>query len=298
MRTLLWLAACLVAGGAVAAAQDPVVPPADPLPSFEVASVRVNRTNEIGSFIRRQPGGRFNATNMPLRTLIQFAYQVRPFQVEGAPDWTASTRYDIAARAEGDLPLTPPGTVAQEMLMLRSLLADRFKLAVRSETRDMPIYELRLARDDGRLGPNLSVTSTDCQALMKAAAARGGQPAPPPPGPGDRVQCGMRIGPGRLSAGSMPMSEFANVLATLLQRTVVDRTGLTGFYDAEMTFFMEQLPGPGGAPLAPPTGVPAPDSSAPSIFTALQEQLGLKLESARGPVPVLIIERVEQAVED
>jgi uncharacterized protein (TIGR03435 family) len=297
MGKLFLLAIGLCAATAVGAAQDPADQAPESLPSFEVASVRVNKTAEMGQFIRRQPGGGFSATNMPLRGLIQFAYQMRPFQVEGAPDWAGSTRYDIAAKAGRDLPLTPLGTVAPEMLMLRSLLAERFKLKVRFETREMPIYELRLARDDGRLGPNLSVTTADCQALMKAAMGRGGPP-PPPPSATERMQCGMRIGPGRMSAGSFPMSEFANTLGTLVQRTVVDRTGLAGNYDAEMTFTMEQMAGPGGAPLQPPPGAPPPDPDAPSIFTALQEQLGLKLESAKGPVRILVVEHVEPAVDD
>jgi uncharacterized protein (TIGR03435 family) len=279
------------------AAQGPAVPAEGPQPSFEVASVRVNKGTEMGQFIRRQPGGSFSVSNMPLRTIVQFAYQMRPFQIEGAPDWAANTRYDIAAKAGRDLPMTPPGTVSEDMLMLRSLLAERFKLKVRFETREMPIYELRLARDDGRLGPNLSPSTTDCQALMKAAMGRGGPP-PVPPSPTERMQCGMRIGPGLMSAGSFPISEFANTLGNLVQRTVVDRTGLSGMYDAEMKFSMDQMPGPGGAPLALPPGSPGPDPDAPSIFTALQEQLGLKLESARGPVQLLIVEHVEPAVED
>lgn len=296
-RTLL-LVGAVVAAAAGPRAQAPPQAPADQLPSFEVASVRVNKTNEAGSRIQRQPGGRLNALNMPLRALIQFAYQVRPFQVEGAPDWTASTRYDIVARAEGDLPLTPPGAVAQEMLMLRSLLAQRFKLTVHFETREMPVYELKLARADGKLGPNLAVSTTDCQALMKAAMAQGGGPPAPPPGSApDRAICGMRIGPGRLSAGSFPFSEFANTLATLVQRTVVDRTGLAGNYDGELTFAAEPIPGPGGVPLQPPPGTPV-DPNAPSLFTALQEQFGLKLESARGPVRMLIVDHVEPAVDD
>jgi uncharacterized protein (TIGR03435 family) len=291
------VAAAVLATILGAAAQEPISP-GEPLPSFEVASVRVNKSNETGQFIRRLPGGSFNASNMPLRTLIQFAYQLRPFQIEGAPDWVANTRYDIAAKAGRDLPMTPPGAPSEEMLMLRSLLADRFKLRVRFETREMPIYELRLARDDGRLGPNLSVATTDCQALMKAAMGRGGAP-PPPPSPNERMQCGMRIGPGRMSAGSFPMSEFASTLANLVQRTVVDRTGLTGNYDAELRFTMEQMPGPGGAPLIPPGGAAPPaDPDAPSIFTALQEQLGLELESSRGPVQMLVVEQVEPAIED
>ena len=271
----------------------------DALPTFEVASVRVNKTGEMGARIQRQPGGRLNAVNMPLRDLIQFAYQVRPFQIDGVPDWARTTRYDITAKAETDLSLTPPGSgPAPEMLMLRSLLMDRFKLKVRMEMRELPVYELKLARDDGKLGPKLTVSTTDCQALMKAAVARGGGPPPPPPaGAPDRVMCGIRIAPGRLSAGGFPMSEFVNALGILVQRTVVNRTGLTGLYDAELTFTAETLPGPGGIPIGPDAAAGS-DANTPSLFTALQEQLGLKLESARGPVQMLVIDHVEPAVDD
>lgn len=277
------------------ATQAPAGAPPDRLPTFEVASVKVNKSGEMGASIRRQPGGRLNAVNMPLRDLVQFAFQVRPFQIEGVPGWAVTTRYDIVAKAAEDIPPTMPGGApAPEMLMLRSLLAERFKLVARMETREMPIYALTLARSDGKFGPKFGLAQTDCQAMMKAAAGRGGAPPPPLPGPAERVQCGIRIGPGRLNAGGMPLSEFANALSVLVQRTVVDRSGLAGNYDAEVTFRPEL-----GGPQPPPGGVaPQIDPDAPSLFTALQEQLGLKLESTRGPVPMLVVERLEPAVED
>jgi uncharacterized protein (TIGR03435 family) len=108
------------------------------------------------------------------------------------------------------------------------------------------------------------------------------------------VQCGLRIAPGRLSAGGFPMSELANGLSALVQRPVIDRTGLTGTYDAEMTFSMEAIAGPPGLAGAPPPS----DPNLPSLFTAVQEQLGLKLESTRGPVQMLVIDRVEPPIED
>jgi uncharacterized protein (TIGR03435 family) len=265
---------------------------ADSLQAFEVASIRVNKTSPQGRFFRQQPGGRFEVTNMPLRDLIQFAYQVRNFQVEGGPDWIGTTSFDIVAKAAGEVPPVAPGQTSPYMVMLRALLAERFKLAVRDETREMPIYALTVARADGKVGPQLNVSTTDCAALMKAA--QGGQGPPPPT---DRVTCGLRIGPGRLDMGSFGLSEFANALGMLLQRTVVNRTGLTGNFDATMKFAPEQLP---GLPLPPPgaPGVPAIDPDAPSIFTAVQEQLGLKLDSTRGPVRMVIVERAEMPTED
>jgi uncharacterized protein (TIGR03435 family) len=282
---------------ATVAAQATPPPPAtqEPLPTFEVASVRVNKTAQMNRLFRPQPGGRFEATNMPLRDLIQFAYQVRPFQIEGGPDWIDSVSFDIVAKAEGDVPpAMPGGPPSPQMLMLRSLLAERFKLMVHNETKELPIYALTLARPDGKLGPEFSQSTTDCAAMMKAAMSGG---APPAPIQNDRMLCGLRIGPGRMDMGGFGLSEFANGLSMLLQRTVVNRTGLNGNYDARMTFSPEQLPGfrmpPPGTP-----GVPPIDPNAPSIFTALQEQLGLKLDSTRGPVQVLVIDRAEMPVED
>jgi uncharacterized protein (TIGR03435 family) len=288
----------LTVTAAIRAAQAPATPAAqEPLPAFDVASIRVNKTAQMNRMFRPQPGGRFEATNLRLRDLIQFAYQVRNFQIEGGPDWIDTINFDIVAKAPGDVPPPMPGgPPSPYMLMLRTLLAERFKLVVRQETKELPIYALSIARADGRLGPDMSVSTTDCETMMKAAM-KGGAP-PLPPIQDDRITCGLRIGLGRLDMGGFGVAELANALGVLLQRTVVNRTGLTGFYDAKMTFAPEQLP---GAPPMPPPGTPGGppiDPNAPSIFTALQEQLGLKLDSARGPVQVLVIDRAEMPVED
>lgn len=267
---------------------------AEPLPAFEVASVRINKSRELNRMFRPQPGGRFDATNVRLRDLVQFAYQVRGFQIEGGPGWIDTTTFDIVAKAPGDVaPLVlVGGPTSPYMLMLRTLLADRFKLLVHWETKEQPIYALMLARDDGKLGPNIAPASTDCAALMKAARAGG----PPPMPTDDRLRCGMRLSPSRLEMGGFPLTEFVNGLSAMLQRPVVNRTGLTGDYELTLTFSPEQLP---GLPM-PPSGAPAPtiDPNAPSIFTAVQEQLGFKLESTRGPVEVLVIDRAENPTED
>ena len=263
----------------------------EPLPSFEVASVKVNKTGQLNRLFQPQPGGRFNVTNMPLRGLIQFAFQVRPFQIEGGPDWMDSTSFDIVAKAPGEVPpVQPGGPPSPYMLMLRSLLADRFKLVVHNETREGPIYALTLARPDGKLGPQFSASATDCAAIMKAA-----QKGAPPPIQGDRLLCGMRIGPNQLDMGGFALSELVNGLGVLLGRTVVNRTGLTGNYDLKLTFSREQIP---GIPLPAGVQLPPEDPNAPSIFTALQEQAGLKLESTRGPVQLLVVDRAEMPVED
>ena len=274
-------------------AQTPAQAP-DPNPAltYEAASVKPNKSGVQGSSIRRFPGGRLQATNMPLRALITFAYQLQPFQLVEDPGWIRNDTFDIVAKMEGDPPPVMPGSGPDpHMVAMRTLLAERFKLAVHRETRQMDIYELVLARPDGKLGPALKPTTQDCAAMM--AAARGGPPPGPAPGPNSPVVCGIRGLPGRLVAGAMPMALLASNLSGQVQRIVVDRTGLSGGWDFEITFAPER-------PLNPPPGVefPPADPNAPSLFTAMQEQLGLKLQSTKGPVEVLVVERVEQPISD
>ena len=287
MSTYLALAT-LIGGGAVLG-QTPA-----PLPSFEVASVRPNTSGDGRVMMSIQPGGRFTATGVPLRQLIRNAYGIQDFQIVDAPGWVADARYDIVAKAESDIQLGPVGgPPGPGQLMLQSLLAERFKLATHRETREMPIYALVLARRDGALGPNLKRSDVDCEAAFRAR--RGGPPAPPPAA-GERPPCGIRFGPGDLSGGSLPLSQFAQVLGNVVQRVVVDRTGLSGNFDVALTYTPDQLPQ--GPPPAGAPGLPPIDPNGPSIFTAVQEQLGLKLEPTRGPVDVLVIDRLERPTPD
>jgi uncharacterized protein (TIGR03435 family) len=244
---------------------------------YEAASVRPNKSGQQGSSIRRQPGGRLTASNMPLRALITFAYQIQGFQLVGDPSWLRTEMFDIVAKMEGDPPPVMPGTGADpHMVAMRTLLAERFKLAVHRETRELDIYALVVARPDGTLGPNLKQTTTDCPALMEAAR-RGG--APPPSGPNSPVVCGARATFGTVIVNAMPMVLFANNLSSQMQRVVVDRTGLTGGWDFELSF----APEPPSGPLPPGVELPPVDPGAPSLVTAIQEQLGLKLLSTKGP---------------
>jgi uncharacterized protein (TIGR03435 family) len=278
------------------------------LPQFEVASVKPNKSGDGRVMLGVQPGGRFTATNVPLRVLIRNAYQLQDFQIVGAPSWIADERFDIVAKAEGGDAMGDPfraeqnGQPSRGQLMIRALLADRFKLVVHNEEKEMPIYALILARSDGKLGPQLKASDVDCAAIIAAARARGGRgPMGPPPDPGrggPPPQCGVRIGPGNMAVGGSPMTQVASSLSIFAGRIVVDKTGLSGAYDFTLTWTPDQMPQrPPGAPEPLVNGVPI-DPNGPSLFTAVQEQLGLKLDSQRGAVAVLVIDRVERPTEN
>jgi uncharacterized protein (TIGR03435 family) len=233
-----------------------------------------------------------------LRALIRNAYGLQPQQLAGGPDWIDSARYDINAKAQGEFAVTEPGTVGPPQLMMQRMLAERFRLTVHTERRELRIYVLTRARRDGRLGPQIRTAAIDCQAVMNDMLKRVPQSGDAPPaaplrpdgGPG----CGMRFGPGaRLTAGGTSMAALARILATPVGLIVEDRTGLAGGFDFDLEFDPADLAGfTAGAPPAPA------DVTAPSLFTALEEQLGLKLQAERAPVEVLVIDRVERPTEN
>jgi uncharacterized protein (TIGR03435 family) len=258
-------------------------------PVFEVASIKRNPTGVGGPTTTQiQPGGRFIATNIPVLLLIGQAYQVQGYRLFGGPHWITTDRFDINTKA--NVELFPRAGVRPLDGALRALLAERFKLIVHFETRQLPIYELVLARSDGRLGPNLTRSSTtDCEAVLAVAHGRGGGP-PPPPG-GAVLPCTVRTGDGTFSANGRSPSQLAGILSAFVEGRVVDQTGLAGLFDAELTWTPDRRP-LGAADPAPT------DPDAPSIFTAVQEQLGLKLRPATGPVDVLIIDRVQRPTPD
>jgi uncharacterized protein (TIGR03435 family) len=184
--------------------------------------------------------------------------------------------------------------------MLQGLLEDRFHLVAHKETREMPVYALVMANTDRKLGPSLRRSSVDCAAAVAAARARGA--APPPPPPGELPSCSSSLAPGNIVIRSQTMPQFATALSMLtntgssLGRLIVDRTGLEGYYDVDLRFTPDRIPnfGPGG----PPQGLPPIDTDAASIYAAMREQLGLKLESQRAPVDVIVIDKVEKPTAD
>jgi uncharacterized protein (TIGR03435 family) len=262
-----------------------------PLPSFEVASIKPNRSGDMRFFISMAPG-RFTATGATTKFLIEDAYDVKDFQVSGGPSWINSERYDIEAKEPDsvveELPKLPPEQRRKVLRsMVQSLLADRFKLKLTRGTKEMPVYALVVAKN----GPKLQEAKpVDTQA--DAPSGPGGHPHLPM----------MRMSPGELTGQGVALSFLASALSQQLGRTVLDQTGLKGNYDFTLKWTPEQgegmmLGGPGGGG-PPPDSAPPPDTSGPSIFTAIQEQLGLKLETTKGPVEVLVIDHVEKPSEN
>jgi uncharacterized protein (TIGR03435 family) len=216
-------------------------------PEFDVASIRPSNPSHVGAqmFFR---GETFTAVTVTLKDLIALAYDVRRDLIFGGPSWNDSEKYDVSAKTG------PAGSSTQAKLMLQSLLEDRFRLKLHRETRDLPIYALLISKN----GPKVR----EVGALGK----------------------GIRPGKGQLAGYGVPLSLLASVLSDQLGRSVVDRTGLTAYYD-----FMMEWSADDAQPLAP-DAPPGGDSTRPSIFTAIQEQLGLRLEAQKGPVDVLVID--------
>ena len=249
-------------------------------PTFEAAAIKRNTSGSDAASFRGQ-SARIAVTNNSLRNIIRNAWGLQGFQIIGGPDWINIERWDIVAKAEGN----PQGP--EMMVMVQNLLADRFKLVTHRETRELPIYALVLAKADRSFGPNLHASSTDCLKEMTAAVARVG--GPPRDG---KVLCGMRTNNGRMEMNAVPMANLARNLSPIAGRSVVDKTGLSGGFDATLTWTPDASLG--SSPEAPPQTTDA----GPSLFTAIQEQLGLKLDSQRGPVEVLVIDSVERPTED
>lgn len=284
-------------------------------PTFEVVSIKRSVTDRadarsLGSNVNQRPDGGFTMTNVFVGTLVSRAYPpAGPIDMVGLPGWAMSERYDVSATSSVSNP-TPDDRIA----MLRALLADRFKLLVHVETREQPVYDLVLARRDGRLGSGLTTLDVDCAAQLAArdAAAEtardAGTPPPRPPFPDLNAPpppCTLRTvnavlrdrggdGLGRLGdlmEGETTMDNMATALRMATGRLVVNKTGLAGSYRVKMNFDLI------GARRGPNVDASTPDA-APSVFTAVQEQLGLKLESASAPRDTLIIDRLERPTEN
>jgi uncharacterized protein (TIGR03435 family) len=270
----------LAAAGALHA-QAPASPAA-----FDVSSVKPNKEGGPSS-VRVTPGGMLTVTNNNLRNIIRNAWNIKKDQIVGGPEWLDSDRFDITAKA------SVPFKQDEARAMLQALLAERFGLKTHTETRELPVYLLVLARKDGVLGPQMKKADIDCAALFAAVTAGGKMPERLPNG---NLPCGISVrgngGQGVVTGNGVAMEALARNLVGGVGRIVVDKTGLPGYYDINMTFAQDSLPAAPAAPAA------APDGAAPSLFTAMQEQLGLKLEPGRAPIQVLVIDRAERPAAD
>jgi uncharacterized protein (TIGR03435 family) len=262
---------------------------------FDVTSVRPNKGPvEAGMTFAPRPGG-FAARNVTLRLLIMLAYEVRELDIVGGPSWLASDRFDIA----GTIDARDKADDAARQQMLQALLAERFKLRVHKEERELPIYTLVASRPDRKLGARLRPFTGECLDAPTSGAAsapripsgllplsdptKGSQP------------CLASLVVGRLSVRGLPMTELVATLARMrdVGRRVVDRTELVGRFDYDLEW----------TPAVMPIGVTAPtptdqSNAGPNLFTALQEQLGLKLEPGREALPVLVIDSADQPSPD
>jgi uncharacterized protein (TIGR03435 family) len=264
-------------------------------PQFDVVSIKRNAAGGLGSNVTQRPDGGFTMLNIPLGTLIGRAYAPAvPADMVGLPDWVMRERYDVSATSS----LARP-TQDEQTTMLRAMLSERLKLAAHVENREQPVYDLVLARNDGQLGPDIKLSAVDCAAIAAAQrkAADGARAAgtvpPRPPLPdmnGPIPPCIFRMSGNRMEASATTMEAFVFLLRQAAGRYVVDKTGLTGSYQVSLTF--DRIAG-----LRGPDVTASPDA-APSVFTAVQEQLGLKLESSRTLRETLVIDHIERPSEN
>jgi len=247
--------------------------------TFDVASVKPNKSADEESASFTQPGGRYTATNVTVRMLVKSAYSVHDNQIVGGPSWINTERFDIAGKAAGYA--TASGFRDHARLMLRPLLADRFKLVLRREKRDLPVYALVPARSDGRLGPQFHRSNDpdpDCKGAPQAVSTTPGAAEP-----GIPLPCGAEVyRPGHLAARHMAVSAFVLNVSRWTDRIVVDRTGLEGKFDWDLQWIPEEL-------TVDSTGTPGP-----SLSEALRDQAGFRLQRQRSSVDVLVVESVER----
>jgi bla regulator protein blaR1 len=248
--------------------------PQDAQPAFEVASIKRDVSDERGGMFTVVPV--CHLERMTLKHLVTFAWRVNDFQVTEGPGWIDSDRYNIDAKAEGP-PSSNQEYVTLQYRRLQTLLRDRFNLTIHSETKELPVYELTVAKR----GPKLQTPDW----LQR-------EPGDFTIAPGKYCELiGGSMASGRLQASSTTMANLGRFLSSMLSRTVVDKTGITGEIDLQLTFTPDRptVPSPDAAGLHPADGAAAADPR-PDFFTALQEQLGLKLESTKGPVETLVID--------
>jgi uncharacterized protein (TIGR03435 family) len=246
-------------------------------PAFEAVVLKRNTSGSQSMSAGSQPGGVHRIVNGPISTIFGNAWPTESNQIIGAPDWFKIDRYDLVGRITG----TP--TEEQQRELWRAFFVERMKLKAHYETREQPAYALVLARSDGRLGPNVRPAPIDC-AARRQASIRGEQLPPLPQASNGMPACSARTSGGLMQSGGQTMAALGRSISGLAGRFVVDRTGLAGSFEYTLEYSRQQP----GEPL----------SDKPDVFTALQEQLGLKLEPIRAPVQVVVIDHIERPIVD
>jgi len=278
------------------------VKPAPPLRERIDAAARAGGPPPTVYDMRALPGGRFTATMVSLRMLVSYAFDLRDYQIEGGPAWSSTDYFDIAASAGSDV---PPEDIRA---MLRTLLIERFRMRARLETRQAPVHVLSLARSDGRLGPELKQTTPECERqLAEQKNQVTGQPAAPSSGRSSITQespavptCGrsrlqsMPTGAFKALWSGVPLTQLVSLVSSAVRAPVIDRTGLSGLFDLTLEY-MGERPLVGRTPGQDPIASEIPP---PPIATALQQQLGLKLEKGVGPLPIVVIDGAERPLPD
>ena len=278
IRTAVVVVSCLVVDAGLLAQGQPAPTPT----TYELASIRPNTSGAVSGSVRPGIDGTFRATNVTLRELLTWAYSIPQERILGGPSWVQSARYDVLARAEAQGDWKP----GQYQVRLRGLLADRFRLKAHTETRQVRVYALVRASNRNALP---DATAEACEELDVQAA-------PQPPSPGQKPPCGRVFGAnGRLRGFGVAISDLREALELVLQQPVVDQTGLLGRYDIQLSWSPEadRLSTSPSTADAPP--IAAPEAS---LFTAIQEQLGLKLNAETGPAEVLVVDSVERPSEN
>jgi len=273
-------------------AAGPAAQQVDPNVRFDVVAIKAVDQANRGTLYQVTPA-RFES-RLPIGLLVRQALEKSDFQIVGAPGWMDTERYAITATTpEGSPPAATP-------VMILNLLKDRFQLATHLETREQPVFYLARNRAGGRLGPHLTPTPADCQAAIAQRAASGRSSAGPPlptPGPKDALPCGAgRFVQGVASASGRTIPQIIQAFSDIVGRQVIDRTGLTGMYDFALTYSQESARSLGRG--VPGASSPPVDPDAASFAVALQEQLGLKLEAARSPVEIVVIDKLERPTLD
>jgi uncharacterized protein (TIGR03435 family) len=307
---------CATPSHAQSSAQNAAVAAA--VMEYEVATIKPYKPgagegpNMMRVGIFNPPDG-FAASGANMQMLVTQAYGIQNFQIVGAPDWFTNDRFEIDAKMESSVAdalakMSQDDRTLARQKMLQALLADRFKLTIHRESKELPSYILSIGKNGSKL---VEAKPPDPQAAAPAGnggGGRGGRGGPGGPGRGAPGRGGMMMsgGPGgqTVSADSVPMTALVRMLSQFLRSPVIDKTGLTGYYTISLKFMPENFGGGGGAGFAMPPaggapGAPAPpdpstEAAAPTLQVAVQEQLGLRLDKSKGQVEIIVIDHVEK----